>query len=274
MQIHGPYNSKDDADVEDLRVNGPANINHHIVVENNTKIHGPCNISGSLECGDFSIHGPLAVKEGEVNAEKIDVHGPLNVRNGVVTGESRIMVHGPLTSVDGTVECDELDIRGPLKVTNESSISAPDVSVHGPLTSDVALSLGDVKISGPLKCRDDFEGQSVKINGPIDIDGSLTATEEIEINLGGGIHRSQTLIDCDYIEAPDIRISGRNAPPFVSGLLDLLRVLLPKLTDARRQEAPFIEVDLKGERIVLRHVDHKGMIEGELTLEEGATHED
>jgi cytoskeletal protein CcmA (bactofilin family) len=274
MQISGPFTSRDDTQVEELQIRGPAKISHHIIVDEDTTISGPCGISGTLECGgSFTIRGPLTVKEGTADAEEITVTGPLSVKGGTVRSQSQMCIVGPLTNNDGVIACDTLVIKGPLHVKNEGRVDAHEVNVSGPFNSDSPQTLGDVRIFGPLRCGGDFSGESIEIHGPVRVDGSLTATEQIDIHLGGGIPSRETLIDCDLIEAPGITISARSPNPVIAALAELVRALLPKPSEAARGGSPSIDVDLKGETIILRNVHHRGRIEGELILEDGATHE-
>ncbi|MFX0093197.1 MAG: hypothetical protein ACFFBD_15675, partial [Candidatus Hodarchaeota archaeon] len=180
----------------------------------------------------------------------INANGPVS-KTGTLKCKEEIEINGPLTNNGGEIECEELEINGPLVNTSDFSIKANEVEINGPLASSVSLKFPkDLKIAGPVGCEGNLEAQKIKIAGPIDIEGSLTASEKIKIRLGRRASDDRSLIHCDYIQAPYVEISSKG------------------------YDSPFIEVALKGKQIILRNVRHKGPVEGNLTLEDGATHED
>lgn len=294
MRVFGPYSSEGNAEIEELRIHGPATIDHRMLVRDDAQINGPCGVSGTLESGgNLRVRGPVSVREGTVAAGGIKISGPLILEGGVIKSLSGIDVLGPVTNDGGTVECDELDIRGPLKTTGEGRIIADDVCVHGPLTSDTPLSFADIKVFGPLKCGGSVKGRSIEISGSVDVDGSLAATEGVAIDLGWCGYSDTSLIDCEFIQAPEIRISGGGSDAGVDGALDKVlgsekrdpstltsilagaaKTVLNAMLLRRRIERPFIDVDLRGERVVLSNVHHVGKVEGELILKNEAVHED
>jgi hypothetical protein len=253
MEKYGPFVTKKDMELaHDLEVYGPATIKHQVVA-----------------AGAAVFNGPVSIKSGSASAGRIDVSGPLSVKNGAVVSRSVVDITGPLAVKEATVECEALNVNGTVTVGSGSTLHAAEVHVFGPMKSDIPLRLEKLKVSGALTCEGDLGAESVEVSaGPVRVKGAVVATSEVVISVGAAEGETHSLIECDRIEAPSVRIAA------LKGVTVVKKAGVQVAVQGEGGGVPYVEVDVKGERISLEDVRHKGRIEGELVLMGDATHED
>lgn len=234
MKKIGPFSTNSDMELDYLDVLGPARIRHHLIIKEDVSITGPLHLSGVLD-----------VKKD------IQINGPLSLDEGTITCKEELVIMGPFRNDGGTIEAEELLINGPLNNSSDFPVKTTKIEVNGPLSSKSSLNIpSSLKVNGPVRCTGSITAKNIVIRGPIDMDGSLVAKEKIKIILHCKRVSDDSLIECEYIQANKIEISCK--------------------TEFR----PLIEVNLKAPEIVLKNVRHKGVIEGNLTLMDEATHEE